>query len=80
MIEKSFLFGSWFRNNIDVQPDAIIALVGFAREKFQFGYSFDYTPSKLSNYSHVSHEISLTFFLGLKGTKNLQNSLLIPMI
>ena len=80
MIERSFLFGGWFRNNIDVRPDAIIALVGFAREKFQFGYSFDYTLSKLSNYSHGSHEISLTFFLGLKGTKNLRNSLLIPMI
>lgn len=80
MIEKSFLFGAWFRNNIDVRPDALIALVGFAREKFQIGYSFDYTLSKLSNYSHGSHEISLTFFLGTKNGKNLRNRLLIPMI
>ena len=80
MIEKSFQFGGWFRNNFDVRPDAIIVLVGFAREKFQFGYSFDYTLSKLSNYSYGSHEVSLTFFLGTKSTKTLRNSLLIPMI
>ena len=80
MIEKSFLFGGWFRNNIDVRPDALIALIGFAREKFQIGYSFDYTLSKLSNYSHGSHEVSLTFFLGAKSGKNLRNRLLIPMI
>jgi len=80
MIEKSILFGGWFRNNLDVRPDAIIFLVGWAREKFQFGYSFDYTLSKLSNYSYGSHEISLTFFMGSKGEKKIQNRLLIPMI
>jgi len=80
MIEKSLLFGGWFRNNIDRRPDAFIALVGFALEKFQFGYSFDYTLSKLSNYSHGSHEISLTFFLGERSEKKIRNRLLIPMI
>lgn len=80
MIEKSFLFGGWFRHNFDVRPDALIALIGYARERFQFGYSFDFTLSKLSNYSHGSHEVSLTFFLGAKSRKNLQNRLLIPMI
>lgn len=80
MIEKSFMFGGWFRNNLNVRPDAIIALFGIVMEKFQIGYSFDYTLSKLSNYSHGSHEISLTFFMGAKGTKNLRQRLLIPMI
>ncbi|NQU54248.1 MAG: type IX secretion system membrane protein PorP/SprF [Bacteroidetes bacterium] len=80
MIEKSFLFGGWYRNNIDIRPNAVIALIGFAREKFQFGYSFDYTLSKLSNYSHGSHEISLTFFMGRKGEIPIRNKLLIPMI
>jgi len=80
MIEKSFLFGGWYRNNIDIRPDAIIALVGFAREKFQFGYSFDFTLSKLSNYSSGSHEISLTFFMGEKGETSVKDKLLIPMI
>lgn len=80
MIEKSFLFGGWFRSNFDPRPDAIIALVGFAREKFQFGYSFDYTLSALSSYSFGSHEISLTLFFGNKGEVPIRNKLLIPMI
>ncbi|MCY1719315.1 type IX secretion system membrane protein PorP/SprF [Prolixibacteraceae bacterium Z1-6] len=80
MIEQSFVFGGWYRNNIDIRPDALILLAGFAREKFQFGYSFDYTLSKLSNYSHGSHEISMLFFFGNKGKVPIRNRLLIPMI
>jgi type IX secretion system PorP/SprF family membrane protein len=80
MIEKSFLFGGWYRNNIDVRPDAIIAQAGFAHEKFQVGYSFDYTLSKLSNYSYGSHEISLIFYLGQKQEIPPRDKLLIPMI
>lgn len=80
MIEKSFLFGGWYRNNIDIRPDAIIALAGFAKEKFQFGYSFDLTLSKLSNYSYGTHEISLTLFLGQKSEIPIRDKLLIPMI
>lgn len=80
MIEKSFLFGGWYRNNIDVRPDAIIALAGFSREKFQLGYSFDLTLSKLSNYSYGSHELSLIFYLGQKQEIPPRDKLLIPMI
>jgi type IX secretion system PorP/SprF family membrane protein len=80
VIERSFQFGVWYRNNIDIRPDAIIALVGFAREKFQFGYSFDFTLSQLSNYSYGSHEVSLTFFFGQKSEKRIRDRLLIPMI
>ncbi len=80
MIEKSFQFGGWFRDNIDIRPDAIIFLAGFAREKFQVGYSFDLTLSKLSNYSYGSHEISITFFIGEKPLVPIRDKLLIPMI
>lgn len=80
MIEKSFLFGAWYRNNIDIRPDAIIALVGFAIERFQFGYSFDFTLSQLSNYTHGSHEVSLLIHVGRKGKRKLRNKLLLPMI
>ena len=80
MIEKSLLFGGWFRNNLDFRPNAIIFLLGLAREKFQFGYSFDYTLSELDNYNHGSHEISLTFFMGSKSDKKIRDRLLIPMI
>jgi type IX secretion system PorP/SprF family membrane protein len=80
MIEKSFQFGAWFRNNLDLRPDAIIAMAGIALEKFQLGYSFDLTLSKLSNYSYGSHEISLTFFLGQKSEIPVRNKLQIPPI
>lgn len=80
MIEKQLLFGGWLRNNLDIRPDAFIFLVGFAREKFQFGYSFDLTLSRLSNYTYGSHEFSLTFFLSSLKKVPLQNKLLIPMI
>lgn len=80
MIEKSLLFGGWFRDNLDIRPDAIIFLLGMVYEKFQFGYSFDYTLSKLSNYSYGSHEISLTFFIGNRNEKGIRGRLLIPMI
>ena len=80
MIEKSFLFGAWFRNNFDVRPDSFILLAGFARERFQFGYSFDLTLSKLSNYSYGLHEISLTFFMGTLKGNPIRGKLLIPMI
>ncbi len=80
MIEKSFLFGGWYRNNLDIRPDAIIALAGFAREKWQVGYSFDFTLSKLSNYSYGSHEISLIFYPGRKKEIPYRDKMLIPMI
>lgn len=80
MIEKAFLFGGWFRNNFDIRPDALIFLAGFAKERFQFGYSFDLTLSKLSNYSYGSHEISLTFFIGKKNKVFLNQKLLVPML
>jgi len=80
MIEKSLLFGGWYRNNLDVRPDAIIFLVGLARSKFRFGYSFDLTLSKLSNYSYGSHELSLTFFLGQKSEIPIRDKLLIPLL
>jgi type IX secretion system PorP/SprF family membrane protein len=79
-IEKAFLFGAWYRNNLSVRPDALIFLAGFANSHFQLGYSFDYTLSELSNYSYGSHEISLTFFFGqLEGFPN-PRRLLIPVI
>ena len=80
MIEKSVQFGAWFRSNFDTRPDAIVALIGLAREKFQFGYSFDYTLSELSNFSYGSHELSMIFFLGSKSKVPVRNKLLIPML
>jgi type IX secretion system PorP/SprF family membrane protein len=80
LVEKSFVIGGWYRNNIDVRPDALIAMAGFTKGNFRLGYSFDLTLSKLSNYSYGSHEISLMFHFGQKKETNQRDKLLIPMI
>jgi type IX secretion system PorP/SprF family membrane protein len=47
--------GLWYRNR-----DAFIALVGFQRGMFKFGYSYDVTISGISGSTAGSHELSLT--------------------
>ncbi|MFW6289637.1 MAG: type IX secretion system membrane protein PorP/SprF [Mariniphaga sp.] len=80
MIEKVFIFGAWYRNNLDLRPDALIALVGVAVERFQLGYSVDFTLSKLSGYSYGTHEISLRIFPGRIKEVPPRNKLLIPVL
>jgi type IX secretion system PorP/SprF family membrane protein len=41
--------------------DAIAFLGGFTVDKFRFGYSYDFTISRLSNRSGGAHEISLNY-------------------
>jgi type IX secretion system PorP/SprF family membrane protein len=55
-----FVFGVWYRNALK-NSDAIIALVGFHLQGFQFGYSYDATISKFSNATGGAHEISLGY-------------------
>lgn len=73
MIEKWLTFGAWYRNNLSIRPDAAIAMVGYTSEKFQLGYSFDFTLSKLAAYSYGSHELSLIFFFGENSHRGLMN-------
>lgn len=50
---------SWYRNN-----DALVFLIGLSGDRAQFGYSFDYTVSKLTlSNSGGSHELSMTYLL-----------------
>ncbi len=78
MVEKSFIFGGWLRNNLDIRPDSFIFMAGLAGKKFRTGYSFDLTLSKLANYSYGSHEISLIYFFGQKNETPVRDKLLIP--
>lgn len=41
--------------------DAFAVLIGFANDKFNFGYSYDFTISKLSGNTKGAHEISLSY-------------------
>jgi len=78
MKEDWLAFGLWYRNNLSVRPDALIAMVGIQKEKFQFGYSFDFSLSNVSAYSYGSHEISLTFFFGELHRRLFNNAMVIP--
>lgn len=78
MKEDWLAFGLWYRNNLSVRPDALIAMIGIQKEKFQFGYSFDFSLSNVSAYSYGSHEISLTFFFGELHRRLFNNAMVIP--
>ena len=45
--------GLWYRNQ-----DAFILLIGFQKDQFKMGYSYDVTVSRLGNATAGSHEIS----------------------
>ena len=53
-------FGGWFRYAYN-NPDAIIAVVGIKKGKFRFGYSYDYTISKMMGKTGGAHELSFIF-------------------
>lgn len=57
--------GLWYRglpmkaNNELSNIDAIIPSLGFNMGNMRFGYSYDFTLSKLAGHSHGAHEVSL---------------------
>ncbi len=53
--------GSYYRFSKD-NADAVAFSAGARLGKFQFGYSYDYTVSKLTNASGGSHEVFLNYF------------------
>lgn len=53
-------FGAGFRHAIR-NSDAVIGYFGIRKGKFRFGYSYDYTISKLINRTGGTHELSFTF-------------------
>ena len=55
----SFVSGLWFRQTFGTyqNSDAIIALLGFRKDKFKFGYSYDFTVSEARS-TGGSHEIT----------------------
>ncbi len=52
--------GLWFRQTLGEyrNPDAMMALVGFTKDRFKFGYSYDFTVSDARTAAPGSHEIS----------------------
>lgn len=54
--------GMWFRQTFGQKnnPDAVILLVGFRKNRFKFGYSYDFTVSDGRTAIPSSHEVSAT--------------------
>ena len=78
--EDWLTFGLWYRYNLSLRPDALIAMVGIQKPKFQFGYSFDFSLSNVAAYSYGSHEISLVFFIGEYRRRLFNNAMVIPQM
>jgi type IX secretion system PorP/SprF family membrane protein len=54
------VMGAWFRQTFGEfgNSDALMALVGFRKDKFKFGYSYDFTVSDARTAAPGSHEVS----------------------
>jgi hypothetical protein len=52
--------GLWFRQSVGDagNSDALMALIGFRKDRFKFGYSYDITVSSARSAVPGSHEIS----------------------
>jgi type IX secretion system PorP/SprF family membrane protein len=67
--KRGLTLGSWFRQNFGLRYDAVILMVGFVRNNWQFTYSYDWTVSGLRADSGGTSEIALSFFLKQIGKK-----------
>lgn len=80
MKEDWLTFGLWYRNNLSIRPNSVVAMFAYQKEKFQFGYSFDYTLSNLAGYGYGAHEISLIFFFGRQHDQVFNRTMQIPQL
>jgi type IX secretion system PorP/SprF family membrane protein len=55
--------GTWFRQNFGLRYDAVILLLGFAKDQWQVNYSYDFAVSGLWGQTGGTSEISLIFLL-----------------
>lgn len=78
--EDWLTFGLWYRHNLSKRPDALIAMVGVQKSKFQFGYSFDFSLSGVAAYSYGSHEISMVLYFGEYRRRQFNNAMVIPQM
>jgi type IX secretion system PorP/SprF family membrane protein len=55
--------GVWLRQNLSLDYDALIFLVGFMKDRWQMTYSYDWTISGLAGLTGGTSEITLSFLL-----------------
>ncbi|OQX75554.1 MAG: hypothetical protein B6D61_10150, partial [Bacteroidetes bacterium 4484_249] len=69
--------GVWYRHNIE-NADGAIFLVGLKLKRFNFGYSYDLTMSKLSNATGGAHEVSVTMLFNCNKKRNRPGAIKCP--
>lgn len=60
---KGLTAGTWFRQNLGLQYDAVTLMLGFTRKQWQINYSYDIAVSGLWGHTGGTSEISLVFLL-----------------
>jgi len=68
LTNESISGGVYYRSNMN-NSDAILLVVGYQKDAYRFGYSYDYTVSELSGLSGGAHELSLTIQLACRDKK-----------
>jgi type IX secretion system PorP/SprF family membrane protein len=68
----SLILGMWYRDNLELEYDAIILQLGVMRDWWQVAYSYDKTVSKLIHTNTGAHEIS--FLMRFKNSKRNKSS------
>jgi type IX secretion system PorP/SprF family membrane protein len=80
--KSPLMFGIWYRGipviNKEKVGDAIAFLVGYKVESFSFGYSYDFTISRLLSSTGGAHEISLIYEFKTSRTKKKRHMIPCP--
>lgn len=63
---NGLILGMWYRNDLNMNFDAVILQVGMSRQNWSFAYSYDITISKIASITTGSHELSLKIDFGHK--------------
>ncbi|MBN2596883.1 PorP/SprF family type IX secretion system membrane protein [Labilibaculum sp.] len=71
----SVIYGMWYRDNLELEYDAIILQLGIIRDWWQVSYSYDKTVSKLIHTNTGAHEISFLMRFKNKSSGSMEKNL-----
>lgn len=71
----SIIYGMWYRDNLELEYDAIILQLGIIRDWWQVSYSYDKTVSKLIHTNTGAHEISFLMRLKNRSSGSMEKNL-----
>ncbi len=77
LYRSPLIVGVWYRHNIE-NGDGAIFLVGLELKRFNFGYSYDLTLSKLKNATSGAHEVSVTMLFNCNKKRNRPGAIKCP--